>query len=166
MIISRWLAIFIVILASASSLQAGEVYKNVDESGKVEFTDQPDPGAETVKIDEPNTVKATPVPPVRPGSQAAPTPPFGIEITAPTDQQVFQNRLATITVTTAVTPELKPGMSERLLVDGAVHSTGRGTFSIDGLTIGEHTLQVELVARTGKVITRSAIITIFTRQPG
>lgn len=167
MVISRLLTILFVILASAASLQAAEVYKNVDESGKVEYSDQAEPGAEAVTIEQTNTVKATPVPAFRPKEhEPSATPGFSIAITSPADQQMFPNRLAAITVTTVVKPGLKEGFSERLLVDGEAHSTGHKTFTINGISVGEHTLQVELVSKEGKVKARSDIITIFARQPG
>tara|TARA_R110001599_G_C12276798_1_gene662635 strand:+ start:4018 stop:4542 length:525 start_codon:yes stop_codon:yes gene_type:complete len=147
---------------------ASEVYKSVDESGNVVFTDQSAPQAEPVDIQELNTM-APPVdrlPNVERSGNNGQEPEYSVIITKPEDQQLFPNRLLAFEVTVEVTPRLERGQQLRLLIDGTLHSTGRGSFTVKNLGLGEHSLEVELIMSANKVIARSSAVTIFTRQPG
>ncbi len=52
--------VFTVIVTTSFTAGAQEVYKNVDEKGVVEFSDQPSPGAKAVDV-KPNVVPFEPV---------------------------------------------------------------------------------------------------------
>lgn len=152
-------------LMTASTIGSAEVYKTVDERGKVIFTDQPSPGAEAVEVKEPNTSK-----PIvardyktKTGKEAA---EYGVAITSPSDDQVFANRLAPFTVTTLVTPRLEQNHRLRLKIDDAVHSIEMAQFTVRQLSLGKHRLVVEIIDAEGNVITQSKAITIYSRQPG
>ena len=66
----------IMILAAmiTTSFTAGaqEVYKNVDQQGVVEFSDQPSSGAKAVDV-RPNVVDVAPVKPIEPSPPESPT---------------------------------------------------------------------------------------------
>jgi len=62
--------IFAALIITSVTVEAKDVYKNVDPQGRVEFSDRPSPGGETVDVN-PNVVDVAPVKPIQP-SPAAP----------------------------------------------------------------------------------------------
>lgn len=159
--------LLIVLSASLSSQQTlAEVYKRVDENGKVIFSDQPADDAEAVEIKDVNTaqpVKARSSLVEDDNEEAA---EYSVSITSPKDEQLFPNRLSPFTVSTKVSPALQEGHRLRLKIDGKTHSISVGSFTVSKLDLGEHTLVVEIIDASDTVITRSSAISIFARNPG
>lgn len=154
-----------VALVAGSQFGAAEIYKTVDKSGKVTFTDQPAPDAEPVEVKEPNT--ADPVKISEPQAPEANKPiSYTVSITSPKDKQLFPNRLQPFTVSTSVTPQLPKGFRLRLLVDGKPYSISIDNFQVSDLDPGKHTLQVNLINLEDSTIAHSDSITIYTRSPG
>lgn len=147
---------------------ADDVYQTVDKEGNIVYTDQPEPDAEAeaVKLQEPNTVKATPVRP-RGTPQAENTEiNYTVAFASPTDQQHIPNRLAGVTVTARVKPKMVPGLKLRLLLNGEEYGVGKDSFVISQLPVGPSTLQLQLLDKRGETLDQTPVITIYASQPG
>lgn len=164
---SYWfIVIYITLQVLAPWSQAAEVYKHVDEQGKVIFTDQPTADGE--KIDVTNTNTAQPVkaraPLEVPDEEKGKV--YQVAITSPVNEQLFPNRLVPFTVKAKVTPALEANHRLRLKIDGKIHSTSVTSFTVNELNLGDHTLEVEIITDDDTVIAQSEAITIFSRNPG
>lgn len=142
-----------------------EVYKSVDDTGKVIYSDQPAPNAEPVEIKQPNTAKPVDFRDRTPDATTV-EEHYRVTIVSPTNQQSFPNRLKPFTVVAQMEPALREGQQLRLVIDGKTHSVSSGNFEVSNLSIGEHTLGVSLIDASGAAIANSQNITIFTRNPG
>lgn len=159
------LVLTVVISLLLASTATAQVYKTVDEDGKVTFTDSPENTAKPVEITEPNTVKSIDVPirvKPRPNSAAQ---GYRISISSPSDGDSVSG-LTTTTVTGKLTPALKPNHQIQLLVDGASYNTSRqANFSVSNLERGPHTLQLVVIDRNGATLNSSSVVTISSTRP-
>ena len=154
-------------LAAVCLPSAAEVYRSVDEKGNITFTDHPAPQAELVPIQQPNTIKAIDIKEHN-GDIEKPlaTEKYRVSIISPQDQATIPNRLQPLSIQTEVKPSLRDGDQLRLILDDREQGVSLGPFTVEQLSQGPHTLVVEAVGREGNVISRSAEVHIFARQPG
>lgn len=146
---------------------SAEVYKHVDEKGKVTFSDQPSPEATPVEIKELNTLKPLPAKAPKPASpRPEQAPDYKITITSPADNSVVANGLVGLTVTSSLSPALKSGYQLQLSVDGKPHSkNASGQFQLATVQRGRHSLQVSLLDEAGEVLAKSAAVSITVYRP-
>lgn len=144
-----------------------EVYKHIDETGKVTYTDQPSPEATPVDIKELNTLKPLPVrvpEPATPNTKA--DPDYIITITSPANNGIVANGLVGLAVTSSVSPKLQPGDQLQLLIDGKAHSKNTtGQFQIASIQRGTHSLQVALLDEAGEILAKSAAVSVTVYRP-
>ena len=150
--------------ASAASAAETKIYKTVDKDGNVVFTDRPptnDDSVEEVKVAAPNTADlgvATPAVDSLIDSQAVETFSYRtLRITSPEhNQSVRGNTGGDVEVVIEIRPQLRAEHELRLLVDGATEQMGRQSrFVLSGIDRGTHTLQVEVLHRSGEVLVAS-----------
>jgi hypothetical protein len=143
-----------------------EVFKSVDEKGKISFSDTPSAGAQAIKVEPPNTAVPveTTVKPVAPAPTEA-DPYTQLSITSPKDGAMIVNGLLPFTVTTQVTPPLIDGHKLQLSLNGSVHSTSTSSFEIPSIPRGQHQLEVAVLDSSGNVVKKSSPITIYARRP-
>jgi len=169
---TRTIFILLALLAAAGAF--ADAYTWTDESGVVHYSDRPHPGATLVELGEssaPRPSRAT-----RPGAsapsadadeeQAAP-PATGyqtLEIASPAAEETLWNIEATLNVTLALTPELKPGHQVRVYFDGTPQTVGGTSFQLEEVYRGVHNLQVEVIDETGKLIIRSRPSRFYVQQ--
>lgn len=163
--LTYWANVLLAVLI-ATGVNA-QVYKHVDEKGKVTYTDQPSPEATPVEIKELNTLK--PLPPKAP-KPAAPGPDVGpdykITITSPADNGIVANGLVGLTVNSGVSPALQSGYQLQLSIDGKPHSKNvSGKFQVATMQRGQHSLQVSLLNEEGEVVTNSAAVRVTVYRP-
>jgi hypothetical protein len=147
---------------------AATVYRWVDDNGVVHYSDQPHENAEKVHVAAPQTYKALPAPAVHPG---APTPrasnAYQCQVTAPANDATFPNT-SSVATAVQVNPPPRNGDQVALLLDGAqvanFPSTG-GSFTIDPIDRGQHTLQAVVRDVNGKVVCQSTSVTFTILQP-
>lgn len=148
---------------------AGDIYRYVDEDGKVVFSDQPQPGAEAVRVERTNTYQALPAEPP-PASETPAEEAEGyaaISILAPENDSAFWDASGVVPVTVQVVPDLAPGDRLELLMDGnSVAEPSRVTrFSVREVERGTHTLVAQVIDAEGKVLARSDTTTFTRHQP-
>ena len=146
---------------------AGPVYKWVDESGVVHYSDQPHENAQQISIAAPQTYKATHY--AEPGAavSAAQQLSYKCAVTSPADQQSFVN-VDTIAVSAQVDPPQSEDAQMFVMLDG-VMVTGQPTtgaqFMLKNVERGEHNLSIVLRNAAGKVACQSPAVTFFVRLP-
>ena len=145
-------------------LAAGDVYRSVDESGNVVFTDKPSPDAEKVEIDEVQTIDrgATPEFNYTPPPSEAQSPYSSVAITSPANDETLSSNDGNVSVSVSVEPRLRPGHIVVLYMDGSSVAEGAGSFNLTNLDRGTHTLTAVVKAGGNEVI-KSAPVS-FTVQ--
>ena len=160
-----------IIVFTAATAQAGQVYRWVDENGVVHFSDMPHPGAEQVIIPESSTFTPPPVRRSTASSQPADTaaePVYErLEIVTPAQEETLWNIEGQLNVSLDLEPALQPGHRLRLLLDGNPQTDldSRNTsFVVPEVWRGTHTLQAQILDRNGGQMFNSPIRTFFVQQ--
>jgi hypothetical protein len=155
------------ILLIQAGLSHAQVFKSVDENGKITFSDQAEPGADKITVSQPNTSQALVVPAaVIAAPKELPTNRYkSLSIIEPSNNSVIANGLVAFAVSTSISPPLNDKHQLQLMIDGQNHSISRGNFTIDRIDRGEHILQVNVISATGKVLKSSSQVVIFAYRP-
>lgn len=161
------------LLAAIGFTAQAEIYKWTDpDTGNVVYSDQPIKGGKSMDLPRAQTYTAPPPPPVtdtggqnQTGGQAAYSK---FTIVDPQDKATIRNTAGVVDVTLAVTPALNTENGDRitLVMDSAREygPTSDLHFSLNGVDRGTHTLQAMIQDAQGKVIQKSATVTIFVKQ--
>jgi hypothetical protein len=171
----KWIAVILLAgLTALNAASADQVYKWVDAQGNVHYSDKPHPGAEKIKIANPQSYSA----PAESGSlkethaargDQRPSPPqaaatqYTIAITSPAQQSSVWNTRS-VTVSVKVTPGLGPGDSVTFELDGKPLSpVAQTSVTFDDLDRGEHTVAATLNTADGQAI-KAAPVTFYLHQ--
>jgi hypothetical protein len=170
--------LFLALLLAAPLFAAESGYRIVHPDGTVEFTDQPDKGAEEIRIEELSTYPAqAPRSPVRatpsPTSRREPAPETGLHtggydtfaIVSPQEQEtVFFNEEG-MTVTFLIEPSIAGGHEVVLRLDGVKVAGGSSaSFTLKNIYRGPHTLSASITNEKGEVLREAKPVTFFMRQ--
>ncbi|MDI5875707.1 DUF4124 domain-containing protein [Shewanella xiamenensis] len=144
------------------------VYKWVDKDGKVHYSDEPHPNAEIVELKE-KTLNQITLPPVNPDtndSQAIEQTKYQVVITSPEEEETVRDNNGDFQVTATVTPEIKSQYLMALKLDGKAIGQPQigGTFQLNNIDRGEHTIVVDAMTQNGKVFASSSPRKIFLHQ--
>jgi len=138
-----------------------EVYTYVDAEGNRVFTDQPHKNAKKVDIAPSNQIRSAPKKPSQASSaKPKPGPLFHyqlLRILAPEPDSTIRDVQGNLIVTVSNDPELQPGHTYRLLLDGKVYGeAGRSpVFPLTNIDRGTHQLSIEIVDPFGRVAERT-----------
>lgn len=155
----KGILICLLMLAGQSALAA--VYTYIDAEGNRVFTDQPGRNAKRVDIAPSNQIKSAPKPQNRtPSTETRPGPLFSyqlLRILAPEPDSTIRDVQGNMIVTVTNDPELQPGHSYRLLLDGKPYGKpGRSpVFPMTNIDRGTHQLSVEIIDPVGRVAERT-----------
>ncbi|WP_447927703.1 DUF4124 domain-containing protein [Vreelandella sp. EE27] len=161
---ARLAALLLGLSLTAGKLQAQTVYRVVDESGRVTYTDNPERGGEAITLAPLPGVERTPPPPSSSPARTRPGQPF-----MPYDRFVIANPSAEALIRDAMTPVevyVEPALRDdhqiRLLVNGEVSQSAlhSDAFWLTGLPQGHHRLQAELLDSQGRVQHRTDAVSI------
>ena len=156
---------------AAALAVAGTIYKWVDESGVVHYSDQPHANAQKIQVQQAQTYKASASPAVTP-APPAPTPAAqtgyrGCAVVEPQADQSFAN-LDSLTVVVQTDPPLHAGDQIFVTYDGqplnGSSATG-GRFTISPVDRGTHTLQAVVRDSEGTVLCQAPGVTFNVHQP-
>lgn len=163
-------ALLLTALAWCAPLSADTpIYRWVDKSGTVHFSDEPGPGAQRIELPPPATISlpkpsSDPVPTERPQVKLIPGYQH-LEITFPQPDSAFHAGDGSFTVTTRVEPPLVPSHELRLLLDGQIYASGgTGQFRLNNIDRGTHQLQLQVLSN-GQVIQSSPVVTFTLHRP-
>jgi len=146
-----------------------EVYRIVDDDGKVTFTDKPPHNAPTKEK------MALPVTNIQPALEAVPTVKKAeediegyqkIAILSPAHDTTIPPGQEVLAVQVGLTPTLKAGHLIQLLLNGQAYGqpTTISSFSIGSLIRGENSLQAQVIDSEGNVIGSSNSNTIHVKR--
>lgn len=154
-----------VIALLTASFTVAEVYRVVDEQGRVTFTDSPPPGskAEPLNLQESNRLPPPSALPPRPEpKQQAEIPDYQVVITSPPPNFHVTPGIRDVDVEISVTPGLRAGHRIELTDNGEVVA-GRTLQNI--VVRGTHVLLARVVDREGKVLSESEPVQIHVHRP-
>jgi hypothetical protein len=159
-----------VLLGAVPIASAATLYKWVDDQGVVHYSDQPEPGAEKIKVKPAQTFKGgTPRVTTAPSTASPPTAAqvSHLAIESPTPEQVFINQTG-VAVVADVQPGLQAGQQVVFLLDGTpVEGLGPESTSVtlDQVPRGSHNVAVQVLDERGRVVATSSPVTFYVREP-
>jgi len=141
------------------------MYRWVDKDKTVHYSDRPQPGAESVTVQSPQTYSAPKAPPVRASASASSTaapPAAACGITSPSAEQVFPNAQSV-----TISYRGPTGGNAELLLNGAPKQTlpAGQAFTISPVPRGTHTATVAITSDTGAALCRTPSVTFYVTQP-
>jgi len=153
----------ILLLVLAAGVHA-EVYKSVNESGEVVYSDQPSPNAQRMKLPELPTYSPPPIPSFSAGtSQTKPvaaSPYKSVKIVVPENDATVRDNQGIVRVEVALDPSLmvQQGHKIQFYLNGEPHGVPVGTTSISfsNLDRGTYTLTSSVVNAEGAVLSSAA----------
>lgn len=153
--------ILLIMVLLITSVHAEEVYRSVDESGNIIYTDKPTPDAEVIRIDEIQTVDTPEVGPFEYTPEKKPAgAAYTLAITSPASNAAIENAAGEFTVSASVQPVLNTAAGHKLVLymDGAIAAEGGPQFSLTNVDRGTHSLSVAVKNATGAEVSRSAAV--------
>ncbi|WP_053982024.1 DUF4124 domain-containing protein [Marinagarivorans algicola] len=146
---------------------ANEVYKSVDENGKVTYSDNPI-GTKIEEVDLPiiNSAPAVEPQPYTPTTRAS-REQSSVIITSPSDKTQVPAGQRDLVVSAEANPPIGSGFSAQLYFNGKPFGPAQADthFVIKEIIRGEHTLSVAVLNPRGKIISRSKSITVYVHRP-
>ncbi len=156
-----------------------EIYRWVDDSGNVVFSDEPQPGSE--KVDLPPATTYTPVdeeavtddilklsPEEKESTPQQSLPDYQIRIVAPANDESIWVNNGDVTVSLIVEPSLDTERGDQVILrlDGEAVSEPRNstTFQLNNLSRGTHTLNAEVVDGNGATLTSTGTVTFHLHR--
>lgn len=159
---------FFVATFFVADLFATEIYVWQDENGVTVYSDVKRPGAKKITLSENKVTimkKADTSVFANSNSQTKKTQ-YDVQITSPSDKQTIRDNNGTLNILAAVTPSFTPNHNVQLLLDGKVIKPAQhsAVFVLNEIDRGEHSLQVQLLDKEGKVIASSNQVTVFMHR--
>ncbi|GAB3014001.1 DUF4124 domain-containing protein [Bowmanella dokdonensis] len=158
----------LLLLLLISTVQAATLYKLVKADGTVVFTDQPVEGAVPVDLPQINTAKPLAAKPVVPPPDARSSRPqvqYQVAITTPAPEATLRDNLGRVQIQASVQPDPRGAGSYQLLLDGKVVETSPSPgFSLSGVNRGEHSIQVNFLSNSGKILASSPQQVFYLHQ--
>lgn len=153
---------------------AAEVYRWVDEEGRVHYTDKPpQPGAEPAELPDLQTVPPRRiVPPASSRSErkadAEAVPDYTIRVTHPPNDHVDRSTSTQATVSVVIEPALAAGHGLRYYLDGSpvnAEPTRAASQLLSPVYRGSHTVNVDIVDSAGRILASSGSSTFHKLPP-
>jgi hypothetical protein len=165
----------LLLLALAAPLLSGtvaarEVWKWIDEKGIPHYSDQPVPGATRIEVSTGNVSQSQPSfnAPAEPAAPAAaPGEAYRtFEIARPQSDQVFINNTGQVDVEVRVDPQLQPGHSLHLYLDGRLiqEHTGSTSYALQNLPRGTHSIVATINDPRGTRVRETSPVMFTVRQ--
>ncbi|MDZ7923220.1 MAG: DUF4124 domain-containing protein [Marinagarivorans sp.] len=153
--------------SAAPALQANEVYKTVDDKGKITYSDAPT-GQKIELVDLP-IINATPS--VTPQEYTPKTPvfapQFNVNINSPSNGQQILPAQRDLSVSASFTPNLNQGYVAQLEINNKPYGSPQtsGNFFIQNIYRGEQNISIVVLSPNGEIVSRSQTVTVFVIRP-
>lgn len=163
-------ALTIVSMTVTLPVQAEDIYRWVDGSGQVHYSDVPRDGAEQVEIGPAQTFSAPVIARSSPSTTADTSSAAvydALEIVSPAQEETIWNTGGVITVSVNPSPALMVGHSLRIYYDGKpVEGKAPRATSVQLSEVyrGEHQVSAEILSVTGQVLKQATPVTFFYKQ--
>ena len=159
----------LVSLLLVSTTAVSEVYKVVDQNGKVTYTDNPpadNPTTESVDLPTINTQPAPALQPQTEGKAAEATDYSQVSITNPAHDSTVPPGQLSVNVQISTEPALQLGHGVQLFYDNQPYNepVPATSFQISGMERGEHTLQAKIIDEVGNILLSSNTITFYVKR--
>jgi hypothetical protein len=157
----------------AAGIAVADTWMWTDDEGVVHYSDRPQPGAELVVLDEPNSSKslATDNRSSRSNTgadaDANSTGPIryeSFEVTSPGAEETLWNIEGVLNVSLSLSPALQPGHQVRIYFDGKPQMVAGTSFQLQDVYRGVHNLQAEVLDETGTMMIRSRTNRFYVQQ--
>lgn len=153
-----------------SGAASAQVFKWVDAEGRTQFSDRPQPSAETVNL--------TGITPARSADQSVKTdgqaqaPQLGpyaeFEIVAPEPNQTLRSVQDNVPISLVLVPSLIAGHLLELVLDGtpiAVDKAAGSQISLSGVAYGSHQAQAQIRDDRGVIVASTRPVSFQLRKP-
>lgn len=162
--------LFIICMAFALSGQAA-IYKWVDSSGAVHYSDTPTRDAKEIKLSDPTVYTPVSGNSVNGGAPTStkstkPVKYSSFVIVAPANNEMVQANGGSVTIRFQTEPALQAGHYIQVVLDGRIqdqHATGP-QIQLNNLTRGAHMIHASIHDAAGRLVSRSNIVQFFVRQ--
>lgn len=160
---------FSLLLTLPFAALADKGYKIVRPDGTVEFSDQPQEGAEEVELPEAQTyerLRGTTLAPAEAKSKGVSKNGYSnFAITSPAQDETVRPSGNRIIVNLSLEPGLSEGHVIVLSLDGKEAGRGRGlSFGVDEVYRGSHSVSAAILDAEGKTLIRSEAVTFHVKQ--
>lgn len=165
---ARWIhTLFSGVLASClvASTQAAEVYKVVDEDGRVTYTDSPPQGKKAEKLELRQSNSLPPIVTERPARdepEAELPPDYDLQITYPPHDFHVNPGIRDLNIQVAVEPSLEADHQLQITDNGEVIN---GTTMENIVVRGTHVIQARVVDEQGRTLSEAEPIEIHVHRP-
>jgi len=145
-------------------LVCGQVYKQVDPDGRVQYTDHAVTGAKPVNIPTKRTPSQSPGPAT---DKASPGPYNEFDILTPAQGATVQSADGTVQIGLVLDPPLLAGQKLQIVLDGsAVPGEVPGTqLVIQQLPLGSHDVRAKILDESGTAVASTAVVRFHVRKP-
>lgn len=163
----------LILLAFAVPAFAGTVWKWVDEQGVTHYSDRPVPGATKVEVrvgsswDSTVPRGSTAAAPASESPAAADTKYRNFGILSPENNQALVNVGGQVLVEIGIDPELQPGHTLRLYLDGKLvegYPENATSYALKDLPRGAHQVIATVNEPSGRRVQETAQVTFTIRQ--
>jgi hypothetical protein len=157
-------------LIAATATAYAAVYRIVDETGRVTYTDKPPAGNKGEKVDLPaiNTQPGidAPAPAAANDDQATVARYRRIEILQPSDGSTIPSGQLDLLVQVGIEPDLQAGHLITVLLDGkpVARPAAATSLRLDNLERGMHRLEAKVVNQQGQWVAGSEPVTIYVQR--
>jgi len=150
---------------------AVDVFRWVDDDGVVHYSDLPQEGAERIELQEAQTFQAPVTNRGVPASTDEDTEALfeyrSLEITSPTEEQVFWNIANQLDVSLRSSPRLRRGHNVQVFMDGNLAGEKTGTLSsirVTEVDRGQHVLSASILDADGNNLITSPSVSFMVQQ--
>lgn len=165
-------SLFFIGLMSVALCGQAAIYKWVDSTGAVHYSDTPTRDAEEIRLSDPTIYTPTGATTGNAAGQApaSSNPPANYSsfvIIAPSNNEVVQANGGIVTLSFQSEPELQAGHYIQAVLDGRIldrHASG-AALQLTDLARGAHMVHASIHDAGGRLLTRSNIVQFFVRQP-
>ncbi|MCU0832855.1 MAG: DUF4124 domain-containing protein [Chromatiaceae bacterium] len=144
-----------------------DVYRWVDDSGRVHYGDRPVVGAQTVPLPAPLPAETAPPVETAPDPSGDPGPYTAFEILAPEPNATVRDAQGRVPVALLLDPPLLEGHRMQILLnEQLVPGDMPGMhLALDGLPLGSHRLRIDIVDEFGVTQASTPTIDFHLRRP-
>jgi hypothetical protein len=153
------------------TVSAQVVYKTVKADGSVVYSDVSSEGAVPVNLSSMNTVV---VPALnnaanqttgqnRPVKKLRPDVQYSVFVRSPEAEQTLRDNSGAVTINAEVLPK-KPGKFQLIMNNQVVKTQSNSEFQLEGVNRGAHTIQVNFLDNSGKILALSKPQTFYLQK--
>lgn len=144
------------------------VYKSIDSTGKVTFTDVPPPDrpSEPIKVHAANTmpVGRSSAPEENSDKKQGPVKYTLLAITSPANDEVYGQDVESVTLAAQLEPGLQDGHTFQLYFDGKPVGVNEMSYTVSPLERGTHTVEAKVFDKNKRLVKSSPQVQFHVRR--